>query len=272
VTTLMQSLCNALLGKVETLSGDLEFDMESALESQAEEQIEKDSISEIDRYRRMDEWSSSFQNIYSRTALRCQLRFMRAKMVNFDLMHFLQYTRAGGYDLLRLEAFNSLIELDIFRTPELLRWVFYTMSSDNSALIRHKLHQLFGRALASIAFGDGRNPEPAAQDGGLIIEQESSTEVRRADLARRQTVPGALNALKRELSGNLTLRESIWAACNSTCVSLLEVSDFVDLCRVLYDSVCSVMVTLKYPRYWKVEHLGNVYLPISLYYRSVAID
>jgi hypothetical protein len=33
----------------------------------------------------------------------------------------------------------------------------------------------------------------------LIIEQESSTQIRRDDIARRQTIPGAIEALKREL-------------------------------------------------------------------------
>lgn len=266
IATLMGSLCNALLGRVEKPSGDIDFDIESELERQAEEQIEKDSIAEIDRYRRIDEWSGSFQNIYSRTALRCQLRFAQAKMVDLDIMHFLQYSRVGTFDLLRLEAFDCLIELDIFRVPELLRWFMYTMSSDTSPLIRHGLYSLFGRALALIAFGHAQIPEPQPQHNNVIIEQESSTEVRQADLARRQTVPGALDALKKELSGNVMLRESIWAACNSTCIGLMEISEFVDLCKILYDPVTSAKIVLKYPRRWKVQHLGNAKLR---FYKSI---
>lgn len=260
----MESLCKALLGRVEKPSGDTDFDIESELERQAEEQIEKDSIAEIDRYRRIDEWSGSFQNIYSRTALRCQLRFTQAKMVDLDIMHFLQYSRVGTFDLLRLDAFYCLIELDIFRIPELLRWFMYTMSSDTSSLIRHGLHSLFGKALALVAFGHAQIPEPQPQHNSVIIEQESSTEVRQADLARKQTIPGALDALKKELSGNAMLRESIWAACNSTCIGLMEISEFVDLCRILYDPVTSSKVVLKYPRRWKVQHLGNVHLSTPL--------
>lgn len=232
--------------------------MERELEKQAEEQLEKDAIAEIDRYRRMDEWSSSYQNIYSRTALCCHLRFVKAKMLDLDIMHFLQYTRAGTFDMLRLEAFECLVELDMFRSPELIRWFIYTMSADPSPWLRLQLHRLFGRALAPVAFGDGQRSDPPPQHDGLIIEQESTTQVRQEDLARRQTVTGAIDGLKKELSANPTLKESLWAACNSPCIGVLEMSDFLDLCKVLYDPVYSVMVRLKYPRYWKVEHLGKV--------------
>ena len=39
---------------------------------------------------------------------------MKAKVVDLDLIQFLQYTRAGTYDLLRLEAFEILVDFDIF--------------------------------------------------------------------------------------------------------------------------------------------------------------
>lgn len=260
----MRSLCDAMLGKVETRHDDLDdFDMERVLETQAEEQLEEDAVAEIDRYRRMDEWSSSYQNVYSRAALRCQMQLMKANILGFDFMQFLPYTRAGTYDLLRLDAFECLVEMDLFRSPELMKWFIFAMSSDSSASFRHRLHELWSKALALIAFGRGPVNQPSAQNDGLIIEQESSTEVRQADLARRQTVPGAMEALRKEISEDQGLKESLWAACNSPCIGLLELSQFTDLCRVLYDPITSVKVSLKYPRYWKVQHLGKVSLGLD---------
>ncbi|KAL5361731.1 hypothetical protein BJX96DRAFT_88371 [Aspergillus floccosus] len=259
VATLMQSLCHALLGKVETRSEDLEdnFDMERVLEAQAEEQLERDALAEIDRYRRMDEWSSSYQNVYSRAALRCQMQLMQANILDTDVMQFLPYTRAGTYDLLRLDAFECLVETDVFRSPELLKWFIFTMSNDSSAWLRRRLHYLFGKALAPVAFGREEPKKADASGDGLIIEQESSTEVRQADLARRQTVTGAIEALKMEVSGDQILKESLWAACNSPFIGLLELSEFTDLSKLLYDPITSRMVALKYPRYWQVKHLGK---------------
>ncbi|KAL5044909.1 hypothetical protein BDW71DRAFT_93113 [Aspergillus fruticulosus] len=258
VATLMKSLCHAMLGRVESLAEDLNnFDMDAVLEAQAEEQLEKDAIAEIDRYRRMDEWSSSFQNLYSRAALYCQMQLMQAKIAEVDVMQFLPYTRVGTYDLLRLDAFECLVELDIFKSPELLRWFMFTMSNDPSIWLRWRLHGLFGRALAPVAFGRGVVNEPPPATDGLIIEQESSTEVRQADLARRQTVTGALAALKTEVAGDQVLKECLWAACSSPIIGVLELSEFTDLCRVIYDPINSKRVTLKYPRYWGVKHHGK---------------
>lgn len=189
----MTSLVNALEGRaVEAPSlNEMEFDMERELEQQAEEKVEKDAVAEIDRYRRMDEWTSSYQNIYSRTALQCQLRLTKAKIMDLDAIHFLQYTRFGTFDMLRADAFECLAELDIFATSELLRWYLFAMSSDTSAWIRHRLHGPFGRALASVAFGTNQAPEETPPTDGLIIEQESTTDARAAILARKQTMPGA---------------------------------------------------------------------------------
>ncbi|OJJ63127.1 hypothetical protein ASPSYDRAFT_145141 [Aspergillus sydowii CBS 593.65] len=258
VATLMKSLCHAMLGRVETRTDELnDFDMEAVLEAQAEEQLEKDAVAEIDRYRRMDEWSSSFQNLYSRAALHCQMQLMQAKIADVDVMQFLPYTRVGTYDLLRLDAFECLVELDIFKSPELLRWFVFTLSNDPSVWLRWRLHSLFGKALAPVAFGRSVVKEPSTAADGLIIEQESSTELRQADLARRQTVTGALAALKAEVSGDQVLKECLWAACSSPTIGVLELSELTDLCRVIYDPITSKKVALKYPRYWGVKHLGK---------------
>lgn len=240
------------------------FDMERVLETQAEEQLEKDTIAEFDRYRRMDEWSSSFQNLYSRAALHCQMQLMQANMQELDLMRFIPYTRAGTYDLLRLQAFECLVDLDISRSHDLLRWLIYTMTNDSSAYVRHHCQRLFGRALAQVAFGRPQQTEPVQADG-LIIEQESSTEVRQADIARRQTVPGAIEALKREIGGDASLREYMWSACNATSIGVLELAELVDVCRVLFDPARSRIARLRYPRFWKVQHMGNGQLR---FYRS----
>lgn len=253
-----------MLGRTEPRQDEelTHFDMERVIETQAEEQLEKDTVAEFDRYRRMDEWSSSFQNMYSRAALHCQMQFMEAKIQELDLMRFIPYTRAGTFDLLRLQAFECLVDLDISQSPELMRWLMFTMTSDSSAWVRHHCQRLFGRALAQIAFGRPPPPEPV-QTGGLIIEQESSTEVRQADLARRQTVPGAIEALKKEISGDPSLKEFMWAACNSSTIGLHELFELTDVCRVLFDTVTSKIATMQYPRFWRVQHMGDGILRFS---------
>lgn len=258
VASLMRSLCHAMLGRNESRQDDdiTDFDMERALEAQAEEQLEQDALAEFDRYRRMDEWSASYQNLYARSALHCQMQMMQAKIQELDLMRFLPYTRAGTYDLLRIQAFECLVDLDISQVPDLFRWLIYTMTADSSAYVRHHCQRLFGRALAMIAFGRAPQPENAQADG-LIIEQESSTEVRQADIARRQTIPGAIEALKREIGNDASLKEYIWSAVNALQVGVAEMSEITDLCNVMFDALTTKVVKARLPRYWKLQNLGH---------------
>ncbi|KAI5295018.1 hypothetical protein KEM52_002585, partial [Ascosphaera acerosa] len=246
---------------------DLNFDMQAELERQAEARLDQSIMDEIDRYRRMDEWTSSYQNIYSRTALQCLHEFMKAGIVTPDPMQILPYTRAGTFDLLRIEAFAMLADFNLFAAPEIMTWFMYVMSTDASPWLRRRLLDIFGRNLATVAFGtETAVKTPAAAEtetGGLIIESEvdadASLEGRQNGLARRQTIPGALLALKSELGGpaNAALRECLWAACNSPCITLAELRDLVVICSVLYDSVDHVLVELRYPRYWQCEHYGR---------------
>lgn len=257
---LMRSLGQALLGRPENTDGIdvMEFDMEKELERQIESQLDQDCMAEIDRYRRMDEWTSSFHNIYSRTAISCQRRLMKAGILEYDPVQFIHYTRAGTFEMLRVDAFDILADFNIFERREILAWFIYVMSADPSPYIRRHMHEIFGINLAMIAFGYETAQKKLPVGDGVVIEQENSIENRQSDLARRRTVPGALEALKTELTGNATLKDLLWAACNSFYVQLSELSDLVDICGILWDPVDRMMVTLKLPRYWVLENLGKV--------------
>lgn len=254
----MRSIAEALVGEKESNNDDTEFDMDRELERQAEYRLQADCMAEIDRYKRMDEWSSSFHNLYTRTAIDCQYRLMKAGVLDMDIALFIPYTRVGTFDLLRLDAFRILLDLNIARHTDILRWLLYAMSVDSSAYIRRELYRIFGISLASLAFGREENAAETSPHRLLVIEQESSTEARKARLARKQTVPGALDALKQDLGGNIDLKEALWAACNSPYIGLHELHDLLYICTVLYEPIDQMMVSLKYPKYWKTEHLGSV--------------
>ena len=174
------------------------------------------AIDEIERYRRMDEWISSYHNVYSATALRCKQRLAKGGVIPTSAADFFHYTRHGTFDPLRLEAFDILVERGMLRNSALLRYFLDTLHSDPSPFVRENLRRLLGRGMAAIAIGDS-TPGPAAApvdaEAGLTIEHEASaTEARQADLSRTQTVPGALSAMKARLEGDKTLQEGLWAA------------------------------------------------------------
>ncbi len=227
-------------------------------------------LEEIDRYRRIDEWIPSYNNVLSRTALDCKLRLVQAGATELVLMAFLQHTRDGTADGLRLNAFSNLIAIGILNRESCLRWFLLVSGTDPSPYIREHMFRLFGQLLGSVAIGEGSKSSEAiqAEQDGLTIEQETSTEARKAELKRKQTVNGALEALRDELGGHEPLKKGLWAAVTSPTISLREMADLLQICMLLYRAERSMMVVLKLPKYWKCAHIGKVRLSLSFNYRS----
>lgn len=170
-------------------------------------------LEEIDRYRRIDEWIPSHDNILSRTSLDCKLQLAQAGAVSLELLDFLMYTREGIADNLRLKAFESLIKIGVLKRNAILRWFFVVLGTDPSAYMRQRMLGLLGKLLGSAAIGDSSSSAAAtvADHDDLTIEQETSTEARRLELERKQTIPGAIEALKLSWMGTKSLR-SVYGA------------------------------------------------------------
>lgn len=214
----------------------------------------------IDRYRRMDELVPSYRNILSTTALNSKMQLIKAGATPLNTVDFLQYTSDGTYDILRLNAFTNMMELGMIKNNAILGWFLCVLSTDPSPYIRENMLHIFGKALGFIAIGEASpaiSTEIAPLDG-LIIEQDASTEARKADLARKQTVAGASKALKLEMGNNEVLKEELWSAISSSTISLRELGQLLDICEMLYTPESSMIVILKYPRYWKCTKTGKV--------------
>ena len=217
-------------------------------------------VEEIDRYRRLDEWIPSYHNVLSVTALECKNILSKSASEDQNPLEFLQYTREGGYDELRVSAFKNLVELGFAKDDRILKWLLHVLGYDPSPYLRRNLLQLFGQLLGSIAIGEEENTKDTAealqQAGGLVIEQEASTESRQADLARKQTVPGALAALKEAIDSNEVLKKGVWDAIMSPVATLYEIGDLLMMCELVYEVETSMIVTLRYPKYWRVHKIG----------------
>ncbi len=268
VARLMKALTRAAIARPHYSEREVIGDF--ALEDEVHElkQFEGQFLEEIDRYRRMDEWTSSYQNLYSRTALECQAMLAAAGIGTFSPLHFLQYTRPGNYDMLRQTAYTVLVTPRIFNDPAILRYVLYCMVADPSPYIRRSLQHVFGVVLGRKAMGDsGITTGPAAPEG-LVIEgashEEEDLESKRAQvLARRQDFNAAVRALKEEMGSHQALQSALWNAICYDQVTLEDLQPLLDYCRLLYDPVDEMKVTLRLPRYWKVQNLGRVSIACS---------
>lgn len=222
----------------------------------------KSCLEEIDRYRRADEWLPSYHNILSRAALNSTRTLAKAGIINTNPSHLIQYSRDGTADDLRLNAFANLFEMGLGKTDAVLRWFLFALGTDPSPYFRAHAYQIFGKFLGSLAIGQtaetATNEQQQQQHDGLIIEQESSsTDARKADLARRTTVPGALAALKDDLKDNETLQHGLWTAITGPALSLPETKQLLDLCKLLYHEDTRMVLVLKYPRYWSCRKISK---------------
>ncbi|KAB8621888.1 hypothetical protein FH972_025999 [Carpinus fangiana] len=216
----------------------------------------REAINEIERYRRIDEWISSYQNIYSRTALGCLRHLAQAGVLKPKFGDMLQYTRPGNADLLRKEAFECLSDLKVLKNGVMMKYFLHSFETEPSPFMRASIWKAFGKGLGLLAIGEKEKDRPLAE-GGLIIEQDVSLEGKELEFARRKTITGALVALKQEMSQNVTLKDALWSAVKSALLSPREIEDLLDVCEILYDPVDKIVATLRYPRYWSVSYNGN---------------
>ena len=256
----MRSLCDAIVTHREKDRQVNEMDLDALDLRDRDQQREKDCLDLIDRFGRMDEWAGSYHNLYSRTALECQQQLSDCKIGSAGEMYFLQYTRPGNYDMLRLTAFDCLIHPRVLQSPAVLRYTTFCMSLDPSPWIRSSLQRSFGRLLAVVAIGDHLKARHAEITEDLVIENDLDTAKQQAQPARKRLVDAAVAALKEEVGDNDDLKRSLWAAVNSTILSIHEIQAMLDFCKMLYDPVDSLIFKIRYPRYWKVEYLGKVVL------------
>lgn len=257
----MNALAEAVSSKPAPRTDVFEVDMVADEDEEDDLHFHSACLDEIDRYRRIDEWIPSYHNVLSITALGCKRKLITAGAMPFRPVEFLQYTRDGTSDGLRLTAFCELIGLGLMKNDPVFRWFLSTLGTDPSPYVRDRMLHLLHRVLGAVAIGENSSPEmlaAAAQQDNLIIEQESSTDARREDLARKQTVEGALKALKADMAGNEALKTGLWEVITSPLCTLRETSEVLQICKLLFEPESSMIVVLKYPRYWRCTKIGKV--------------
>ena len=252
----MRGLAEALASKPPFPANDLDDFEDSGEDNQS---FLSACLEEIDRHRRIDEWIPSYHNIVSTTALDCKRILAQAGIIQVRPADFLQYTAEGTSGLLRLSAFSNVMALGLAKNHAILRWFLFVLGTDPSPHMRENMLRIFGKTLGALAVGEHLEiaKEQAAQLESLVIEQESTTEARQADLARKQTVEGALNALRDEVSADLVLQKELWKAIESPTLYLRQLGELLDICSWLFEPDPKIIIVLKYPRYWGCKHLGK---------------
>ncbi|CBX95235.1 hypothetical protein LEMA_P023870.1 [Plenodomus lingam JN3] len=253
ISTLMRCLADCLISSKNN-NDDL-----SPAEWAAEQRFQEKAIGELTRYQRLDEWIPTYQNIYTTTALECATKLTLNRVTPFKPSEFLQYAQLGNADNVRLKAWECLVRLGLFRKDSVLRFMIHELRSDPSPYFRKQLLRIFGVAVGQIATGDVWMPEKTTGGSSDTLVVEDAGNLERASALARQNLEGALRELKSDLKDNQTLRLAIESALQSTTLSTSDMSELVDFCDMVFDHLKQnrLLVKLKYPRYWKAEHLGK---------------
>ncbi|KAL1892662.1 Transcription initiation factor TFIID subunit 2 [Sporothrix stenoceras] len=131
-----------------------------------DQQLLEAALAEIERYRRMDEWTSSYQNAWTTAALEAKRKLMKTGVIPVDALEFVRYLQDGTIDTVQLKAFEALIDLGLMLRPVILKLLLSTMTTHTSPFMRDQLFKLFSKGLASIAFGEhtGSSSATSADD------------------------------------------------------------------------------------------------------------
>jgi transcription initiation factor TFIID subunit 2 len=264
ISILMTCLADSLVvsHREPQASYTFEFGEDDAMEDDAnpDADFEKEAINEIERYRRIDEWISTYHNVYSTTAIVCLQKLTQSGIVKDKVRELLEYTRVENAVNVRLVAFNCLVETGVTRKMSMLAYLLSSLVEDRSPTFRRKLLDCFGVALGHIALGDDDSEPlaaPVANDTGLVLEQEVNHEIRHLEATRKTTPEGALAALKNTLQGQPKFREALWNAATSPTLTLDELGALADIAALVFDDKVSLAVTLKYPRHWRAVNNGR---------------
>lgn len=294
VATLIESLAISLVPGDPDLSGarpkEKERDLELlSFEQQAERAMEKEFIaecvSEIERYRRMDEWRESFRNMWTVAAFEAMMRLMKAGVIPHQPVYFLMYLQDQTAPNIRIKGFECLAKLGHLFDSPLLTYFITCYTTERSAYVREELFHVLCIALAGIAFGEDMAPQPSkmsivtseppggdvtmadtpsafeidpmADDDdtfmGLVVEASEDVAKKREFLRERvESVEVAVKCLRSDLADLSEVKRALWKMANSRLIGWDEKQRLYTLFAHIFDRDYTLELAVQYPLRWTV--------------------
>ncbi|KAJ4345786.1 Transcription initiation factor TFIID subunit 2 [Didymosphaeria variabile] len=253
LATLMRGLAECL---ADPILDDSSIDF---MAQSVEVEFRKKAMGEIDRHKRLDEWIPSYNNVFTTTALDCDVRLMMNRLKPLKISEFLFYSQTGNAENVRLKAWECLVRLGAFCTKDnITKYLIHELYADPSPYFRTQLLRIMGLAIGQIAVGDAiilNDLRKREANDGLVLGNEDDEGQSRKDKQDRAKLDGALRALRISLGKNLAFKEALEEALKANGSSLQIVSELLDICDMFVDQINRMVVVLKYPRYWKVARL-----------------
>lgn len=237
--------------------------------SEEEVRFLEQALEQIERVLRRDEWTNSYQNIWTIAGLDAKQRLMKADVIPRNSADFAQYLLDGTADQIRVKCFDALIELGNLMDPPIFTFLLYMLSTDRSPYVRNRLIQAVSRGFAAIAFGEDdvtSHAAPAAEDdldSGLVVQDDTQEiEARKEKFARKENLDAALKALRKELDEKHSADERHYStamrkALEQRGLDRADIKSLLDLAAMMFEEAGRFVVTLNLPKAWKVESVSQ---------------
>ncbi|KAM0455339.1 hypothetical protein ACHAO4_004224 [Trichoderma viride] len=260
IALLVEALATSLI----PAQADEWFKRQVKIPTEEERRFLEEAMEQIERVLRRDEWTHSYQNIWTIAGLDAKQRLMKAEVIPINYAEFGQYLLDGTNDLIRIKCFEALIDLGALMDPTVFTFLFYSLMTDRSPFVRDKLIHAVARGLAAIAFGEHSKAvknEPAQDEAdALLLIQDSAVEVaaRKEKFARKENLDAALKALRKEMEETYNGDERHYStamrkALDHPSLGRAEIASLLDLAAMMFEEARSWVLTLNLPKGWKVE-------------------
>jgi transcription initiation factor TFIID subunit 2 len=164
-------------------------------------ETQRAAVEEVQRYRRMDEWIPSHQNIYTVTALDGMRLLMQNGIPGLKIADMMGYTRPGNSNFVRTKAFECLVDVGAFSNAHIMAFFIVSFYNERSPYMRDRIWDVICRAFGRMALA-----EPARQSqphGGLVIDDADTSQH-----AQARTIGGA-SAMLRAKAGSETVLQGV---------------------------------------------------------------
>ena len=241
------------------------FERQRKVHDEEESQFLEQALEQIERVLRRDEWTNSYQNIWTIAGLDAKQRLMKAEVIPKSYADFGQYLLDGTANAIRVKCFEALIDLGAMTDPTVFSFLIYVLTTDRSPFVRHKLIHATARGLAAIAFGEHakseKESEPAEEDADpLLVVQDSEKEIeaRKEMFARRENLDAALQALRKEMTETYAADERHYStamrkALDNKGLGRTDVDSLLDIAAMMFEEAQKWILTVPLPKGWKAS-------------------
>lgn len=230
---------------------------------QVKQKFVDETIIEINRLHKLDEWVPSYHSVVSVACLELKVELAVHGYLELPFEDLLHYTLRKFPLEVRLEAFKGLFVLGGLRNAAVMKYFLSTyLFTREGARFKRGLIDILSTSMSIVATG----PAPSTLDDPefnfyqaleaerlklgtnktnmMIIEDSMDFGNSRKEIFAKSSIEGAIELLRSKFAHGLGLQSTMWELLHISLLSLYERRRVFNLCQILYDEKDSFLVRL----------------------------